>query len=117
MIVDDAELVALIDDELDDEAKARLLAQLAADEGLRQRYEAFARRERTPLRLSTRCSERRRFPGSAPRCRRKPPLPARWRRCHVWTPLADQGLFLALRGSWGAVMSSAFRADNWIRWP
>ena len=20
--------------------------------------------------------------------------------CHVWTPLADQGLFLALRGSW-----------------
>jgi putative transposase len=22
------------------------------------------------------------------------------RRCHVWTPLADQGLFLALRGSW-----------------
>ena len=24
--------------------------------------------------------------------------PERW--CHVWTPLADQGLFLALRGSW-----------------
>jgi hypothetical protein len=22
------------------------------------------------------------------------------RRCHVWTPPADQGLFLALRGSW-----------------
>src|SRR5580693_896894 len=22
------------------------------------------------------------------------------RRCHVWTPLADQGLFLALHGSW-----------------
>jgi hypothetical protein len=22
------------------------------------------------------------------------------RHCHVWTPLADQGLFLALRGSW-----------------
>lgn len=37
MIVDDAELVALIDDE----EKARLLAQLAADEGLRQRYEAL----------------------------------------------------------------------------
>jgi hypothetical protein len=23
-----------------------------------------------------------------------------FRHCHVWTPLADQGLFLALRGSW-----------------
>ena len=41
MTVDDAQLVALIDDELDEEAKGRLLAQLAADEGLRQRYEAL----------------------------------------------------------------------------
>src|SRR5271166_2059693 len=41
MTVDDAQLVALIDDELDEEAKVRLLAQLAADEGLRQRYEAL----------------------------------------------------------------------------
>jgi anti-sigma factor RsiW len=41
MTVDDALLVALIDDELDEEAKRRLLAQLAADEGLRQRYEAL----------------------------------------------------------------------------
>jgi anti-sigma factor RsiW len=41
MIVDNAQLVALIDNELDEEAKGRLLAQLAADEGLRQRYEAL----------------------------------------------------------------------------
>jgi anti-sigma factor RsiW len=37
----DAELVALIDNELDEEAKDRLLARLAADEELRQRYEAL----------------------------------------------------------------------------
>lgn len=41
MTVDDAQLVALIDNELDEEAKGRLLAQLAADEGLRRRYEAL----------------------------------------------------------------------------
>ena len=41
MTVDDAQLVALIDDELDKEAKGRLLAQLATDEGLRRRYEAL----------------------------------------------------------------------------
>jgi len=38
---DDAELVALIDNELDEEARDRLLARLAADETLRQRYEAL----------------------------------------------------------------------------
>jgi anti-sigma factor RsiW len=38
---DDAELVALIDNELDEEAKDSLLARLAADEALRQRYEAL----------------------------------------------------------------------------
>ena len=36
---DDTELVALIDNELDEEAKGRLLARMAADEGLRKRYE------------------------------------------------------------------------------
>jgi anti-sigma factor RsiW len=41
MTVDDAQLVALIDNELDEEAKGRLLAQLAADKGLRQRCEAL----------------------------------------------------------------------------
>jgi anti-sigma factor RsiW len=41
MTVDDAQLVALIDNELDEEAKGRLLAQLAKDEGLRRRYEAL----------------------------------------------------------------------------
>ena len=41
MTVDDAQLVALIDNELDEEAKGRLLARLAEDEGSRQRYEAL----------------------------------------------------------------------------
>ena len=36
---DDAELVALIDNELDESRRATLLARLAADERLRQRYE------------------------------------------------------------------------------
>lgn len=36
---DDAELVALIDNELDESRKTALLARLAADEQLRQRYE------------------------------------------------------------------------------
>jgi anti-sigma factor RsiW len=39
MAVDDTELVALIDGKLDEEAKNRLLARLAGDEGLRKRYE------------------------------------------------------------------------------
>ena len=38
---DDAELVALIDNELDESSRAALLARLAADERLRQRYEAL----------------------------------------------------------------------------
>ncbi len=36
---DDARLVALIDDELDDRSRTTLLARLAVDEDLRQRYE------------------------------------------------------------------------------
>jgi anti-sigma factor RsiW len=36
---DDAELVALIDNELDEGRRTALLARLAADEWLRQRYE------------------------------------------------------------------------------
>jgi anti-sigma factor RsiW len=39
MADDDAELVALIDNELDESRRTALLARLAADEGLRQRYE------------------------------------------------------------------------------
>jgi hypothetical protein len=30
---------------------------------------------------------------------------------------ADQGLFFGVARVVGAVMSSAFRAENWIRWP
>ena len=36
---DDAELVALIDNELDESRRTALWARLAADDGLRQRYE------------------------------------------------------------------------------
>jgi anti-sigma factor RsiW len=39
MAVDDAEFVALIDNELNEEEKSRLLARLVEDEGLRNRYE------------------------------------------------------------------------------
>jgi anti-sigma factor RsiW len=39
MTDDDAELVALIDNELDESSRTALLARLAADEQLRQRYE------------------------------------------------------------------------------
>jgi len=38
---DDAALVALIDNELDEDAENSLLARLAADEGLRKRYQAL----------------------------------------------------------------------------
>ena len=48
---DDAELVALIDNELDESRRAALLARLAADEWLRQRYEEL-RRTGAPLAAS-----------------------------------------------------------------
>jgi anti-sigma factor RsiW len=41
MTEDDAELVALLDNELDEISKSRLLARLQADEALNQRYEAL----------------------------------------------------------------------------
>src|ERR1700727_3523765 len=41
MADDDPELVALIDNELDESRRTALLARLAADERLRQRYEEF----------------------------------------------------------------------------
>ena len=48
---DDAELVALIDNELDESRRTALLARLAADERLRQRYEEF-RQTGAPLAAS-----------------------------------------------------------------
>jgi anti-sigma factor RsiW len=51
MADDDAELVALIDNELDESRRTALLARLAADERLRQRYEAF-RQTGAPLAAS-----------------------------------------------------------------
>jgi anti-sigma factor RsiW len=48
---DDAELVALIDNELDEGRRTALLARLAADDGLRQRYEEL-RRTGAPLAAS-----------------------------------------------------------------
>ena len=51
MTDDDAELVALIDNELDESRRTALLARLAADERLRQRYEEF-RQTGAPLAAS-----------------------------------------------------------------
>ena len=51
MADDDAELVALIDNELDESRRTALWARLAADERLRQRYEAF-RQTDAPLAAS-----------------------------------------------------------------
>jgi anti-sigma factor RsiW len=48
---DDAELVALIDNELDESRRTALLARLAANEGLRQRYDAL-RHTSAPLAAS-----------------------------------------------------------------
>jgi anti-sigma factor RsiW len=48
MTDDDAELVALIDNELDDSSRTALLARLAADERLRHRYEEL-RQTTSPL--------------------------------------------------------------------
>jgi len=48
MADEDAEIVALIDNELDRDATARLLARLAADEALRNRYEEL-RAGRAPI--------------------------------------------------------------------
>jgi anti-sigma factor RsiW len=48
---DDAELVALIDNEVDEGSRAALLARLAADEGFRRRYEEF-RQTGAPLAAS-----------------------------------------------------------------
>jgi len=51
MTADDAELVALIDNELDEGSRAALLTRLGADERLRQRYEEL-RRTGAPLAAS-----------------------------------------------------------------
>jgi len=48
MADEDAEIVALIDNELDKDASARLLARLATDEALRRRYEAL-REAKAPI--------------------------------------------------------------------
>jgi len=48
MADEDAEIVALIDNELDKDATARLLTRLATDEALRKRYEAL-REARAPI--------------------------------------------------------------------
>src|SRR3984957_18482734 len=51
MADDDAELVGLIDNELDESRRTALLARLAVDEGLRQRYEEL-REAAAPLTAS-----------------------------------------------------------------
>src|ERR1700729_3589766 len=51
MADDDAQIVALIDNELDESSRTDLLSRLAADEGLRQRYEEL-RQTGAPLAAS-----------------------------------------------------------------
>jgi anti-sigma factor RsiW len=70
MADDDAELVALIDNELDESRRTALLARLAADERLRQRYEEF-RQTGAPLAASL--DE---LLGQAPLARLRAALPA-----------------------------------------
>ena len=70
MTDDDAELVALIDNELDDSSRAALLARLAADERLRQRYEEL-RQTGAPLSASFDA-----LLGQAPLARLRAALPA-----------------------------------------
>jgi anti-sigma factor RsiW len=48
MADEDAKIVALIDNELEEDARARLLTRLATDEALRKRYEAL-REARAPI--------------------------------------------------------------------
>jgi anti-sigma factor RsiW len=67
---DDAELVALIDNELDESRRTALLARLAADERLRQRYEEF-RQTGAPLAASFDA-----LLGQAPLARLRAALPA-----------------------------------------
>jgi anti-sigma factor RsiW len=70
MADDDAELVALIDNELDESRRTALLARLAADERLRQRYEEF---RQTGARLAAFLDE---LLGRAPLARLRAALPA-----------------------------------------
>ncbi len=51
MADEDAEIVALIDNELDKDARRRLLTRLATDEALRRRYEAL-REAKAPIALA-----------------------------------------------------------------
>jgi anti-sigma factor RsiW len=70
MADDDAELVALIDNELDESSRTALLARLAADERLRQRYEEL-RQTGAPLAASFDA-----LLGQAPLARLRAALPA-----------------------------------------
>src|SRR5271169_4388343 len=70
MTDDDAELVALIDNELDESRRTALLARLAADERLRERYEEL-RQTGAPLAASLDA-----LLGQAPLARLRAALPA-----------------------------------------
>ena len=70
MTDDDVELVALIDNELDDSSRTALLARLAADERLRHRYEEL-RQTTSPLAASFDA-----LLGQAPVARLRAALPA-----------------------------------------
>ena len=70
---EESKLVALIDDELDEDAKSQLLRRLGDDEALRDRYEAFREVGASSNRSRRSCSGLRslafapRFPKKLPR--------------------------------------------------
>ena len=67
MADEDAELVALIDNELDEVAKGRLLTRLAANEALRKRYEEL-REARSADRRGVRRAHRKSAASPPSRC-------------------------------------------------
>ncbi len=67
----DTTLVALIDNELEGDAKARLLARLAEDELIRKRCAALREAGRSIAIAYMPCSNRRRFLDFAPVSRRR----------------------------------------------
>jgi hypothetical protein len=69
----DTELVAMIDNELDGDAKARLPARLVQDEAMRERYDALREAGRSIAIAWMLCSKRRRFLKFAPVSRRRTP--------------------------------------------
>jgi anti-sigma factor RsiW len=102
MTDDDADLVALIDNELDENRKKALLARLETDEGLRERYEAL-RQTGAPIAASFEALLRQapiaRCPSRAPPARRRDD--SRALRCATSQPESPSAwLWRAWRRGW-----------------